>query len=79
MAGGPDELKGPDFEHGYEAFKLSEGKMLLGHAFGEAILVARRGDDFFAIGATCPHLWRAAGGRSDGGLYRALSLAPCPF
>src|SRR5256886_3314739 len=29
--------------------------MLLGHAFGEAILVARPGDDLFGIGATCTH------------------------
>ena len=29
--------------------------MLLGHAFGEAVLVARRGEELFAIGATCTH------------------------
>src|SRR5436309_6701706 len=29
--------------------------MLLGHAFGEAILVARQGPQLFAIGATCTH------------------------
>src|SRR5947208_6151346 len=29
--------------------------MLLGHAFGEPVLVARRGDELFAIGATCTH------------------------
>src|SRR5947207_14042815 len=29
--------------------------MLLGHAFGEQVLVARRGDELFAIGATCTH------------------------
>jgi NADPH-dependent 2,4-dienoyl-CoA reductase/sulfur reductase-like enzyme/nitrite reductase/ring-hydroxylating ferredoxin subunit len=49
------ELKGPDFEQGGEIAKLADGEMLLGHAFGEAILVARRGDDLFAIGATCTH------------------------
>src|SRR5437763_5344166 len=55
MAETSTELKGPDFEQGCEIAKLSEGEMLLGHAFGEAILVARRGDDLFAIGATCTH------------------------
>ena len=29
--------------------------MLLGHVFGEQVLVARRGDELFAIGATCTH------------------------
>ena len=55
MAETSTELKGPDFEQGCEIAKLSEGEMLLGHAFGEAILVARRSDDLFAIGATCTH------------------------
>ena len=55
MAETSTELKGPDFEQGCEIAKLSEGEMLLGHASGEAILVARRGEDLFAIGATCTH------------------------
>ena len=29
--------------------------MLLGHAHGEPVLLARRGNDLFAIGATCTH------------------------
>src|SRR5436305_6241389 len=55
MAETSTELKGPDFEQGCEIAKLFEGEMLLGHAFGEPVLVARRGDDLFAIGATCTH------------------------
>src|SRR5437763_12887989 len=55
MAETSTELKGPDFEQGCEIAKLSEGEMLLGHAFGEPVLVARRGDDLFSIGATCTH------------------------
>src|SRR5204863_9645982 len=35
--------------------KLAEGEMLLGHAFGEPVLAARRGGDVFAIGAICTH------------------------
>ena len=55
MAEASSELEGPDFEKGYEAENVREGEMLLGHAFGEAVLVARRGDELFAIGATCTH------------------------
>src|SRR5215510_3968842 len=55
MAEASGELEGPDFENGYETEVVRDGEMLLGHAFGEPILVARRGDDLFAIGATCTH------------------------
>ena len=55
MAEASNELSGPDFEKGYGTEKLRDGEMLLGHALGEAVLVARRGDDLFAIGATCTH------------------------
>src|SRR5262249_20105405 len=55
MAEESRELEGPDFEKGVEIEKVADGGMLLGHAFGEAVLVARRGDELFAIGATCTH------------------------
>src|SRR5438067_8814129 len=55
MAENAEKLEGPDFEKGCELDKLAEGEMLLGHAFGEQILVARRGDGLFAIGATSTH------------------------
>src|SRR5436305_6589546 len=55
MAEASSELEGPDLEKGYETENVREGEMLLGHAFGEPVLVARRGDELFAIGATCTH------------------------
>jgi NADPH-dependent 2,4-dienoyl-CoA reductase/sulfur reductase-like enzyme/nitrite reductase/ring-hydroxylating ferredoxin subunit len=55
MAEASRELKGPDFEKGYETENVREGEMFLGSAFGEPVLVARRGDELFAIGATCTH------------------------
>ena len=55
MAEASSELEGPDFEKGYETENVREGEMLLGHAFGEPVLVARRGEELFAIGATCTH------------------------
>src|SRR5438034_2136041 len=55
MAEASRDLEGPDFEKGCDTDTVADGGMLLGHAFGEASLVARRGDDLFAIGATCTH------------------------
>ena len=55
MAEESSELEGPDFEKGCEIEKVADGEMLLGHAFGEPVLLARRGDELFAIGATCTH------------------------
>src|SRR5437763_11341097 len=55
MAETSHDLEGPDFEAGCEIESVDDGGMLLGHAFGEAILVARQGSELFAIGATCTH------------------------
>ncbi len=55
MAEASSELEGPDFEAGCEIESVDDRGMLLGHAFGEAILVARQGSELFAIGATCTH------------------------
>jgi apoptosis-inducing factor 3 len=55
MAEAADKLEGPDFEKGCETDEVADGEMLLGYAFGEQILVARRGDELLAIGATCTH------------------------
>jgi apoptosis-inducing factor 3 len=55
MSESSNELEGPDLEKGVELGQLADGQMLLGHAFGESILVARRGDELFGIGAKCTH------------------------
>src|SRR5436309_5646693 len=55
MAEASNEVHGPDFKKGCKIDEVAGGKMLLGHAFGEQVLVARRGDELFAIGATCTH------------------------
>ena len=41
MAEPSSELEGPDFEKGWKIDQLADGEMILGHAFGEAILAAR--------------------------------------
>jgi NADPH-dependent 2,4-dienoyl-CoA reductase/sulfur reductase-like enzyme/nitrite reductase/ring-hydroxylating ferredoxin subunit len=48
-------LDGPDFTKGIPLPELADGAMLLGHALGEPVLVARQGAEFFAIGAVCTH------------------------
>jgi NADPH-dependent 2,4-dienoyl-CoA reductase/sulfur reductase-like enzyme/nitrite reductase/ring-hydroxylating ferredoxin subunit len=55
MAESSGDLEGPDFEKGCHIDKVPDGGMSLGHAFGEAVLVARHGEELFGIGATCTH------------------------
>jgi len=49
------KLSGPDFAEGVSITEFADGGMMQGHSNGEAILVARRGDAYFAIGASCTH------------------------
>src|SRR4051812_4056686 len=55
MAGTDAPLTGPDLAAGIRADQLQPGATLLGHALGEAVLLARIGDEFLAIGASCTH------------------------
>ena len=52
---GEQELKGPDLAAGVPASSIPDGGMLVGHAQGQAVLLSRRGDELFAISATCTH------------------------
>lgn len=49
------KLNGPDFTQGIALSAVADGAMLAGHAHGEPALLARRGDELFAIGAVCTH------------------------
>lgn len=49
------ELSGSDFTQGVALTEIKEGAMLLGHAHGERALMARRGEEVFAVGAACTH------------------------
>ena len=46
---------GPDLAQGVPVESLADGKMLVGHVGDDAVLLARRGNEFFAIGAECTH------------------------
>jgi NADPH-dependent 2,4-dienoyl-CoA reductase/sulfur reductase-like enzyme/nitrite reductase/ring-hydroxylating ferredoxin subunit len=52
--GGEQKLSGPDLVKGVPLAEIGE-EPLLGHARGEAVLLARSGDEVFAVGAVCTH------------------------
>ena len=55
MAGQEPNPPGPDLTTGVSIADIAAGQMLLGHVGEDAVLLARQGDEFFAIGATCSH------------------------
>jgi apoptosis-inducing factor 3 len=46
---------GPDLTTGVAINECPDGHMLLGHVDDDPVLLARRGDEFFAMSATCSH------------------------
>ena len=46
---------GPDLTQGVFERDLADGAMLVGHVGDDAVLLARKGNECFAIGATCTH------------------------
>src|SRR6516225_6990479 len=55
MAAEQGTPQGPDLAQGVSLGELADGQMLAGRVGDEAVLLARRGDELFAIGATCSH------------------------
>jgi NADPH-dependent 2,4-dienoyl-CoA reductase/sulfur reductase-like enzyme/nitrite reductase/ring-hydroxylating ferredoxin subunit len=45
----------PDLTQGIAEAELADGRMLAGRVGEESVLLARRGEEIFAIGATCTH------------------------
>ena len=45
------ETNKPDFRNGFPIRDLGDGSKISGQADGEELVLARRGDEFFAIGA----------------------------
>src|SRR5438034_5117496 len=50
-----DNRAGPDFGKGVLIGEIPDGAMTQGKAGDQDLIVARRGDEFFAVGAHCPH------------------------
>src|SRR5436309_3628669 len=66
--------QGPDLAQGIPLNDVPDGGMLGGHVGEEAVLLARRGSEFFAVGATCSHY----GGPLAEGLMVAETVR-CPW
>ena len=64
----------PDFTLGIPLDQLADGQMLAGHVGDDAVIIARCGDDYFAIGATCSHY----GGPLAEGLI-VSDIVRCPW
>ena len=53
--GGQGGTTGPDLTQGIAADDVPDGGMVLGHVGDDGVLVARRGNELFAVGASCTH------------------------
>jgi len=49
------QLEGPDLSLGVKLSAIPDGDMLKGHVDDQAVVLVRRGDELFAVGAKCPH------------------------
>ncbi|MEB2600872.1 FAD-dependent oxidoreductase [Burkholderia cenocepacia] len=52
---GSDASSRPDLTQGVALDDLADGAMIEGHVGDAAVLLVRRGDELFAVGAQCPH------------------------
>src|SRR5262245_46676913 len=55
MSDAPGGKTGPDLTQGVAVDTLADGAMVAGHVGENAVLLARHGDEFFAVAATCTH------------------------
>lgn len=53
--GASQKVDGPDFSAGIDEASFADGATLRGHVNGEAVLLSRRGDSYFAVGGACTH------------------------
>jgi apoptosis-inducing factor 3 len=52
---GETKLTGPDLAKGIPLESLPDGQMLVGHAYGKAVLLVRTAGDVFAVSPHCTH------------------------
>ena len=74
MSADTPQAGGPDFGSGVPLSDIPDGGMLGGQVNGQAVLVARSGNEVFAIGGTCTHY---GGPLADG--IRVGDTVRCPW
>ena len=70
----PSKPTGPDLAQGIALDIVADGGMIGGHVGEDPVLLARSGEEFFAIGSTCTHY----GGPLADGLVVARHVR-CPW
>ncbi|HEX2779028.1 MAG TPA: Rieske 2Fe-2S domain-containing protein, partial [Gemmatimonadaceae bacterium] len=55
MSDAPSTPPGPDLANGIPSADLADGAMIAGRVGDDAVLLARVGEEIFAVGATCTH------------------------
>src|SRR4051794_20379029 len=55
MGGEGQGVTGPDLAAGIAVAGVPEGKLVAGHVGQDPVMLARRGTEWFAIGAVCSH------------------------
>jgi NADPH-dependent 2,4-dienoyl-CoA reductase/sulfur reductase-like enzyme/nitrite reductase/ring-hydroxylating ferredoxin subunit len=55
MSGEQSKPKGPNLAEGVALTDIPDGGMVAGHVGEDAVLLARRGNEMFAVGSTCSH------------------------
>ena len=55
MSQTPKKPTGPDLAEGIAITEIVNGALVQGHVGGEPVLLARHGEEVFAVGATCTH------------------------
>ena len=55
MSQTPKKPTGPDLAEGIAITEIANGALVQGHVGGEPVLLARHGEEVFAVGATCTH------------------------
>ena len=69
-----NELTGPDLTKGIQMSNVGPGQLLLGHAFGEPVLLAHVEPNWFAVAGKCTHY----GGPLEQGLLDGETIR-CPW
>jgi NADPH-dependent 2,4-dienoyl-CoA reductase/sulfur reductase-like enzyme/nitrite reductase/ring-hydroxylating ferredoxin subunit len=74
MSNAQDQARRLDFSRGVQLSTIADGAMMTGHVGDQAVVLVRRGDELFAVGAKCPHY----GGPIGAGLVVEETIR-CPW